>query len=93
MKDTDIMIKGGKYIIRPSSRKNKQMVAINKKTGHKVHFGDPTMPEFPGTKRGDAYCARSFGIKGKNNPKSANFWSRTYLWNCKGKKSLSKKVL
>lgn len=52
------------------------------------------MKEYPGTKRGDNYCARSYGI-GKehdvlNDPTSPNFWSRKDLWNCKGKKSKKK---
>lgn len=85
---------GSKYKIEKSPRKTKQLKVypINNPS-RSVHFGDPTMPEFPGTKRGDNYCARSFGIKGRNNPKSANFWSRKYLWNCRGKKSLKKKIL
>jgi|SRR6056297_2078703 len=79
--------------IRKSTRKNKQLVSEfkykNKKI--KVHFGDPNMPEYPGTKRGDNYCARSYGI-GKNykilkDPTSPNTWSRIILWDCKGKKS------
>lgn len=87
----NIRFKNKKYKVVPSTRKNKQMMVIELSSGSTVHFGEPTMPEFPGTKRGDSYCARSFGIKGKDNPKSANFWSRKYLWNCKGKKSLKKK--
>lgn len=76
---------GGKtYTIVPSTRKGKQLQV--KELG--VHFGDPTMPEYPGTKRGDNYCARSFGIKGRNDIKSPNFWSRHFLWNCQGKLSL-----
>ena len=76
-----------KLKIIKSPRKNKQKRAIFK-DGSYVDFGDPSMREYPGTKRGDAYCARSYGIKGRNNPKSANYLSRKYLWNCKGKKSL-----
>jgi len=86
-----VVYKGKKYDIFKSSRKNKQLMV--KVDGEKVHFGDPSMPEYPGTKRGDAYCARSFGIGNINNPKSANFWSRKYLWNCKKKKSLNKKII
>lgn len=84
--------KGKKYKVKDSPRKNKQKVAITPK-GKKIHFGDPSMKEYPGTKRGDKYCARSYGIAKKNNikkdPKSSNFWSRKYLWNCKNKKSLN----
>ena len=77
--------------ITNSTRKNKQLKAIFSYKGKKttVHFGDHTMAEYPGTKRGDNYCARSSGIKGKNNPLSANFWSRKVLWKCKGKKSIT----
>lgn len=92
VKDT-VKYKGKKYRIRKSPRKNKQLMAVNIVNDEKVHFGDPDMPELPGTKRGDAYCARSSGIKGRKDPKSANFWSRKYLWNCEGKKSKKKDVL
>ena len=41
----------------------------------------------PGTKKGDAYCARSAGIKKCKNPPCANTLSRK-KWRCKGKKSM-----
>jgi hypothetical protein len=43
----------------------------------------------PGTKKGDAYCARSAKIKGdwKNDPNSPNNLSRK-RWRCKGSKSM-----
>ena len=82
-----IKFKGEKYIIQDSPRKDKQLMVITP-LGKKIHFGDPLMPEFPSTKRGDRYCARSFGIGNLDNPESANFWSRKYLWKCKGKKSM-----
>jgi len=43
----------------------------------------------PGTKKGDAYCARSAKIKGdwKNDPNSPNRLSRK-KWKCKGSKSM-----
>ena len=76
--------------IKKSSRKNKEYVAILE-SGKKVHFADPDMKEYPGTKRGNNYCARSFGIAEKHNIKgdktSPNYWSRQ-LWSCKGKKSV-----
>ena len=82
---------GRLYDIKPSNRKDKQyMVNVN---GRLVHFGDPTMKEYPGTKRGDNYCTRSAGIKDKAGSKtsqdinSPNFWSRKFLWGCKGRKS------
>ena len=40
----------------------------------------------PGTKKGDAYCARSAGIKKCKNPPCPNDISRK-RWKCKGKKS------
>lgn len=41
----------------------------------------------PGTKKGDAYCARSAGIKKCKNPPCPNDISRK-RWKCKGKKSM-----
>jgi hypothetical protein len=81
--------KSKKYSIKKSSRKNKEYVAVAP-SGKKIHFADPTMSEYPGTKRGDNYCARSYGIGNLKNPKSANFWSRS-LWSCDGKKSISRR--
>jgi len=88
VKKMKVKYKGEIYSIKKSKRKNKQLVATNLKTNYKVHFGDPKMKEYPGTKRGDAYCTRSFGIGNLDNPKSANFWSRKILWRCVGKKSV-----
>ncbi len=86
-----IKVLGKTVEVRKSSRKDKQKMAILP-SGKIVHFGDPNMKEYPGTKRGDNYCTRSYGIAKKynieNNIESPNFWSRWYLWNCKGKKSL-----
>jgi len=48
----------------------------------KINFGDPNMSikkNQPARKK--SYCARSGGIKGKNNKLSANYWSRR-AWNC-----------
>lgn len=86
-----IIYKGKKYLISKSDRKNKQK-KVKLPSGKIVHFGDPDMKEYPGTKRGNNYCARSYGI-GKEygilgDVKSPNFWSRKYLWNCNKKKSL-----
>lgn len=82
----------GIYEIGKSSRKNKEYYA-KLPSGKKVHFADPKMTEYPGTKRGDNYCSRSQGIAKKYNIKgdktSPNYWSRL-LWSCKGKKSVSK---
>lgn len=40
---------------------------------------------YPGTKRGNAYCARSSGQK-----KTAKVKARRRAWGCKGKKSVKK---
>jgi len=48
----------------------------------KINFGDKNMTikkNNPARKK--SYCARSGGIKGKNNKLSANYWSRR-AWNC-----------
>lgn len=50
----------------------------------------------PSTKKGDAYCARSYGIKKRlskkkqNDPNTPNNLSRK-KWKCKGKKSMRPK--
>jgi len=53
-----------------------------------VSHGEKGVTISPGSKRGDAYCARSAGIKGdwKNDPNSPNNLSRK-KWKCRGKKS------
>lgn len=87
-----VKYKGKEFTVRKSDRKNKQKVAVFP-DGKEVHFGDPDMKEYPGTKRGNDYCSRSLGIAKKynilGNPKSANFWSRKFLWNCKKDKSMA----
>ena len=42
----------------------------------------------PGTKRGDAYCARSSGQNSKDGTKSPKLKARRKAWGCKGKKSV-----
>ena len=42
----------------------------------------------PGTKKGDAYCARSAKIKKCKNPPCANALSRK-KWKCRGTKSVA----
>lgn len=86
-----IKYQGKIYKISESTKQNKQL-KVELPNGKIIYFGDPTMKEYPGTKRGDNYCARSYGIKGKDDPASANFWSRRYLWNCKNKKSQRHKL-
>lgn len=47
-----------------------------------LHFGDPDMRiKKSNPKRKKSYCARSGGIKGKDNKLSANYWSRK-AWDC-----------
>ena len=47
-----------------------------------VRFGDPNMPDGTSNpKRRKSYCARSGGIKGKDNKLKANYWSRKN-WKC-----------
>lgn len=47
-----------------------------------VRFGDPNMKIKKNiTSRKKSYCARSSGIKGKNDKLSANYWSRK-MWDC-----------
>ena len=48
-----------------------------------IRFGDASMSikkDQPARKK--SYCARSGGIKGKNNKLSANYWSRR-AWGCR----------
>ena len=75
---------GKEYVVTASPLKGKQN-RVNY-GGKNIDFGDPNSRTFPGTKRGDNYCARSSGIKGADNPNSANFWARLD-WKCRGKKS------
>jgi hypothetical protein len=87
-----VQIKGKDYKIYKLYNDKKQLAAIESVSGRVVKFGDPKMPEFPGTPRGNNYCSRSLGIAKKFDIKgdvtTPNFWSRWYLWNCKGNKSL-----
>jgi hypothetical protein len=89
----------------PKPAKGKRFVKTvkNKKTGRtkKVSYGQAGKAKGggdrirPGTKKGDAYCARSYGIKKRlpkskrNDPNSPNNLSRK-KWKCKGKKSTRK---
>ena len=72
-------------MISRSTRKDKKYkTEVDGKT---IHFGARGYRIKPGTPAGDFYCARSFGIKGRNDKTSANYWSRK-MWRCKGKKSM-----
>ena len=62
----------------------------NLKTGNMPNAPDAMRAgprHFTGTKKGDAYCARSAGIKKCKNPPCANTLSRK-KWKCRGKKSM-----
>jgi hypothetical protein len=76
---------------KPAPGKSRAKVVTNPKTGRKrkVSYGQAGVTPKPGTKKGDAYCARSAGIakKMKNKgPNTPNALSRK-RWRCKGKKS------
>lgn len=87
----------------PAKGKRFVKVVKNKKTGRnkKVSYGQSGKAKGgsdrikPGTKKGDAYCARSYGIKKglskkkQNNPNSPNNLSRK-KWKCSGKTSRRK---
>lgn len=48
-----------------------------------IRFGDANMSiKKDQPKRKKSYCARSSGIKGKNDKFSANYWSRRHGWDC-----------
>lgn len=80
---------------KPAKGKAKAKMVTDPKTGKKVKrsYGqagkakDGSNRVQPGTKKGDAYCARSAGIKKCKNPPCANALSRK-RWRCKGKKSM-----
>jgi hypothetical protein len=86
---------------KPRKGKAKVKVVKNKKTGRtkKVSYGQAGKAKGggrrvkPGTKKGDSYCARSYGIKKRlskkkqNDPNTPNNLSRK-RWKCKGKKSM-----
>ena len=64
--------------------KNKKFAVLAKKGDQIkiVRYGDPNLSikkDQPARKR--SYCARSGGIKGKNDKTSANYWSRR-AWDC-----------
>lgn len=79
-----VKVRNRLYNIYRSDRKGKKYKVFVE--GKAVHFGAKGYRTYPGTKRGDNYCARSSGITGVDNLKSPNFWARR-LWECNGKKS------
>lgn len=80
---------------KPAKGKRFAKVVTNPKTGRKrkVSYGQSGKAKGggdrirPGTKKGDAYCARSAGIKKCKKPPCANALSRK-KWKCRGKKSM-----
>ena len=63
---------GGKFVVK-ACQGGKEKI---------IRFGDANMSikkSQPARKK--SYCARSGGIKGKNNKLSANYWSRR-AWGC-----------
>jgi len=81
---------GIKGIEMPTPRKGKAKVKVTK-SGKKVSYGQKGAKVKPGTKKGDAYCARSSGQmkkhpKSAKNPNSPLRLSRK-RWKCSGVKS------
>lgn len=77
----------------PKPARGKARVKVTK-GGKKVSYGQKGAKVKPGTKKGDAYCARSMGQMRKNpkaakNPNSPLRLSRR-RWRCKGEKSRRK---
>lgn len=76
---------------KPAPGKARAKVVKNPDTGRtrKVSYGDSSAKVSPGTKKGDAYCARSNAIEGdwRNDPNSPNNLSRK-RWKCRGDKSM-----
>jgi len=71
-----------KPVKSPKKNKTKMVKACANGKEKLLHFGDPNMKiKKNNPKRKKSYCARSGGIKGKNNKLSANFWSRK-AWEC-----------
>lgn len=66
-------VQGGKKFVVKACQNGQERI---------VRFGDANMSikkDQPSRKK--SYCARSGGIKGKNNKLSANYWSRR-AWSC-----------
>jgi hypothetical protein len=75
-------------------KKARSKTYTNPETGRKktVNYGQKGAKVAPGTKKGDSYCARSYGIKkrlpekAQNDPNTPNNLSRK-RWKCVGDKS------
>ena len=75
-------LKCNKPVKSPKKNKTKMVKACANGKEKLLHFGDPKMRiKKNNPKRKKSYCARSGGIKGKNNKLSANYWSRKE-WEC-----------
>jgi len=74
-----LTVNGKRYPIYRSTRKGKKFKVTVK--GKDIHFGARGYRIQPNSKKSKSYCARSSGIKGKNDINSANFWSRK-MWKC-----------
>lgn len=61
--------------------KNKVVKACQDGEEKIVRFGHSMPDGTKNTKRRKSYCARSGGIKGKDDKLSANYWSRK-AWEC-----------
>jgi hypothetical protein len=79
------------YRLSVSPQKNKKMAAtfVYKDQTHVVHFGHPDYEDYTqhrDAKRRRNYLTRSAGIRNgqgrltKDDPLSANYWSRRVLW-------------
>tara|TARA_R100001509_G_scaffold118720_1_gene73095 strand:+ start:212 stop:475 length:264 start_codon:yes stop_codon:yes gene_type:complete len=87
-------------VARAKPRRGKARVKVTK-SGKRISYGQAGKAKGggprvkPGTSKGDAYCARSYGIKKRlskkkrNNPNTPNNLSRK-RWKCSGKKSRRK---
>lgn len=76
----------------PTPRQKKKKVSAKKKYANGTTYKDSKgrthkRIAHPGTKRGDAYCARSSGQKSKDGTRSPKLKARRKAWGCVGKKS------
>jgi len=79
--------KGKKSSKRVAKGKKWKSTVVIKGKKHRVSHGAKGYKISPGTKRGDSYCARSYGIKKKYGDTPRNKASRA-KWKCRGKKSI-----
>ena len=72
---------------------NKKKVSADKKYANGTTYKDSEgrthkRTSAKGTKRGDAYCARSSGQKSKDGTMSPKLKARRKAWGCRGRKSV-----